>query len=240
MLEITKCALAAHTHLEPVHRAHGLVLADLLQLRHERIHRALRRAHIVISGLAGPTSAALNCRLLPSRRIGLPMPAAVAIGDDHRSPCCSAPPRRQPFWSACRHRSCMQRICMTLDRIFRRPDRVFSPGVPDGWVPSVGSPPRRARSRADAALGADGGAYRVGPLPSMCCCNAAAGSPRTGRRTTRVLHCQYKLATGSHADGRQRAHGRNSGSYRSASLGRILLDTERRNVGADGEVGRRL
>ena len=22
-----------------------------------------------------------------------------------------------------------------LDRIFRRPDRVFSPGVPDGWVP---------------------------------------------------------------------------------------------------------
>ena len=118
----------------------------------QRIHRALRRAHIVISGLSGPTSAALNCRLLPSRRIGLPMPAAVAIGDDHRSPCCSAPPRRQPFWSACRHRSCMQRICMTLDRIFRRPDRVFSPGVPDGWVPinSTCGMPRRGGWRTSS------------------------------------------------------------------------------------------
>jgi hypothetical protein len=129
-----------HLRLGRHHRARqqdAVRRRDVHELRHERIHRALRRAHIVISGLSGPTSAALNCRLLPSRRIGLPMPAAVAIGDDHRSPCCSAPPRRQPFWSACRHRSCMQRICMTLDRIFRRPDRVFSPGVPDGWVPSA-------------------------------------------------------------------------------------------------------
>ena len=47
-------------------------------------HCALARAHEPILRLAGVAKAAVAGRLFPSRRIGLPNPAAVAVGAQHR------------------------------------------------------------------------------------------------------------------------------------------------------------